>query len=103
MYCAYFHFAWVPSYNLVQKGCGVNGYIMADLLDNLDCDVPTCYCSQAMGWGKSVSAAFNLPEFISQLKTIPHGSQAISFIKACGDHGMQFLQMGDQIFHTALI
>ena len=34
---------------------------------------------------------------------IPHGTQAISFIKACGDHGMQFLQMGDQIFHAALI
>ena len=56
-----------------------------------------------MGWGESVSAAVNRPEFISQLNLIPHGKQAISFIKACGDHGMQFLQMGDQIFHAALI
>ena len=56
-----------------------------------------------MGWGKSISAAVNRLEFISQLKSIPHGTQAISFIKACGDHGMQFLQMGDQIFHAALI
>ena len=37
------------------------------------------------------------------MKTIPHGTQAISFINACGDKGMQFLQMGDQIFHAALI
>ena len=56
-----------------------------------------------MGWGKSISAAINQPEFISQLKSIPHVTQAISFIQACGDHGMQFLQMGDQLFHAALI
>ena len=37
------------------------------------------------------------------MKTIPHGTQAISLINACGDKGMQFLQMGDQIFHAALI
>ena len=30
MHCAYFHFAWVPSYNLVRKGRGTEGYIMAD-------------------------------------------------------------------------
>ena len=59
MYCAYFHFAWVPSYNLVQNGCGVEGFIMAYPKDNLDCDVPICYRSQCMGWGKSVSAAVN--------------------------------------------
>ena len=103
MYCAYFHFAWVPSYNLVRKGCGVNEYVMADPLDNPDCDVPICYCSQVMGWGKSVSAGINRPEFISQLKSIPHGLQGISFIKPCGDHEIQFLQIGNQIFHSALI
>ena len=103
MYCVYFHFAWVPSYNLVQKGCGVEGFIMVDPKDNPDCDVPICYQSQCMDWRKSVSAAINCPEFISQLKSIPHGKQGISFIKACGDKGMQFLQMGDQIFHAALI
>ena len=37
------------------------------------------------------------------MKTIPHGTQAISLIAACGNKGMQFLQMGDQIFHAALI
>ena len=58
---------------------------------------------QSKGQGKSISAAIQCPEFISQLKSIPHGTQTISFIKACGDHGMQFLQMGDQIFHAALI
>ena len=51
MYCAYFHFAWVPSYNLVQKGQGVEGYIMANPLDNPDCDVSICYQSKCMGWG----------------------------------------------------
>ena len=56
-----------------------------------------------MGWGKSVSDAVNRPEFISVLKNIPHGKQAISFIKNCGDKGMQFLQLGDQLFHAALI
>ena len=76
---------------------------MADPKDDPDCDVPICYRSQCMGQGKSVSAAVNQPEFISHLKTIPHGTQAISFINACGDKGMQFLQMGDQIFHAALI
>ena len=55
------------------------------------------------GLGKYVSAAVNRPEFISHLKMIPHGTQAISFINACGDKGMQFLQIGDQIFHAALI
>ena len=59
MHCAYFHFAWVPSYNLVQKGQGVNGYIMADPLDNPDCDVPICYQMQSMGWGKSISVAID--------------------------------------------
>ena len=49
MYCAYFHFGWVPPYNLVQKGQGINGYIVADPLDNPDCDVPICYCSQVIG------------------------------------------------------
>ena len=76
---------------------------MADPLENPDCDVPNCYRAQCMGWGKSVSAAINRPEFIAQLKTIPHGKQAISFINACGDKGMQFLQFGDQIFHAALV
>ena len=103
MFCAYLHFAWVPSYNLVQKGRGVEGFIMADPLENPDCDVPNCYRAQCMGWGKSVSAAINRPEFIAQLKSIPHGKQAISFIDAGGDKGMQFLQFGDQIFHAALV
>ena len=103
MHCAYFHFAWVPSYNLVQKGRGIEGYIMADPKVDPDCDVPSCYQSQCMGWGKSVSDAVNRPEFISVLKNIPHGKQAISFIKNCGDKGMQFLQLGDQLFHAALI
>ena len=103
MYCAYFHFAWVLSCNLVRKGQGVEGFIMANPKDDPDCDIPICYRSQCMGWRKSVSAAVNRPEFISQLKLIPHGTQAISFIKVCGDHGMQFLQMSDQIFHAALI
>ena len=98
MYCAYFYFAWVPSYNLVQKYCGVNEYVMADPLDNPDCDIHICYRSQVMGWRKSVSACINRPEFISQLKSTLHGLQGISFIKACGDHGMQFLQMGDKSF-----
>ena len=43
MHCAYFHFAWVPSYNLVQKGRCVKGFIMANPKDNPDCDVPICY------------------------------------------------------------
>ena len=103
MYSAYFHFTQVPSYNLVQKGQGVNGYIMTDPLDNLDCDVPICYQMQSMGQGKSISAAIQRSEFISQLKSIPHGAEAISFIKAYSDHGMQFLQLGDQIFYAALI
>ena len=55
------------------------------------------------GLGKSVSAAVNRPEFIAHLKTIPHCTQAISLIDAYGDKEMQFLQMGDQIFHAALI
>ena len=76
---------------------------MADPKDNSDCDVPICYRSQCLGWGKSVSTAVNRPEFISHLNSIPHGKQAISFINACGDKGMHFLQMGDQIFHAALI
>ena len=59
MHCAYFHFAWVPSYNLVRKGRGVKGFIMVDPQDDPDCDVSICYCSQCMGWGKSVSAAVN--------------------------------------------
>ena len=37
------------------------------------------------------------------MKTIAHGKQAISLINACGDNGMQFLQLGDQLFHAALI
>ena len=76
---------------------------MANPQDNSDCDVPICYQSQCLGWGKSISAAINRPEFISQLKSIPHGTQAISFIQACGDHGMKFLQMSDQFFHAAFI
>ena len=56
-----------------------------------------------MGWSKAVSDAINRPEFLSHLKTIPHGKQAISFINSCGDEGMQFLQLGDQVFHAALI
>ena len=40
MFCVYLHFAWVPSYNLVQKGRGVEGFIMADPLENPDFDVP---------------------------------------------------------------
>ena len=76
---------------------------MADPVENPDCDVPNCYRAQCLGWGKSVASAINRPEFISQLKMIPHGKQAISFINACGDKGMQFLQMSDQIFHAALI
>ena len=43
MFCAYLHFAWVPSYNLVQKGRGTEGYIIADPTENPDCDVPDCY------------------------------------------------------------
>ena len=88
MYCAHSHFVWVPSYNLVQKSWDVNRYKMADLLDNPDCDVSICYWIQTMGWGKFVSTAIDRSEFISQLKSKPHGSQAISFIKACSDHGM---------------
>ena len=38
---------------------------MANPKDDPDCDVPICYCSQYMGWGKSVSAAVNQPEFLS--------------------------------------
>ena len=37
------------------------------------------------------------------MNKIPHGKQAISFINACGDKGMQFLQFGDHIFHAALV
>ena len=103
MFCAYLHFAWVPSYNLVQKGRGVEGFIMADPIANPDCNVPNFCQSQCLGWGKSVSAAVNQPEFIAQLNKIPHEKQAISFTNACGDKGMQFLQFGDQIFHAALI
>ena len=76
---------------------------MADPKDNPDCDVPDCYRSQHMGWGKSVSEGINRPDFIAQLNKIPHGKQAISFINSCGDKGMQFLQLGDNIFHAALI
>ena len=76
---------------------------MADPKDNPDCDVPICYCLQSKLWGKSISQAVCRPEFISQLKSIPHWLQVISFIKACGDNEMQFLQMGDQIFHAALV
>ena len=76
---------------------------MTDPIANPDCNVPNCYRSQCLGWGKSVSAADNRPEFIAHLNTIPHGKQAISFINACEDKGTQFLQFGDQIFHAALI
>ena len=103
MFCAYLHFAWIPSYNLVRKGRGTDGYIIGDPQDNPDCDVPDCYRSQHLGWGKSVSEAINRPEFIAQLNKIPHGKQAISFINSCGDKGMQFLQFGDHIFHAALV
>ena len=48
-------------------------------------------------------AAVNRHEFITQLNKILHGKQAISFINACGDKGMQFLQFSDQIFHAALV
>ena len=103
MSCAYLHFAWVPSYNLVRKGRGTQGFIMADPQVDPDCDVPLCYRSQRMGWSKSVSDAVNRPEFLAHLKTIPHGKQPLSFINSCGDEGMQFLQLGDQVFHAALI
>ena len=103
MFCAYLHFAWIPSYNLVRKGRGVEGYIMGDPVKNPDYDVPNCYRAQCLGWGSSVASAIKRPEFISKLKSIPHGNQAISFINASGDKGMQFLQLGDQIFHAALI
>ena len=49
MFCAYLHFAWVPSSNLVQKGRGAEAYIMADSTVNPDCDVPDCYRSQHLG------------------------------------------------------
>ena len=103
MRCAYLHFAWVPSYNLVCKGRGTQGFIMADPQVDPDCDVPICYQSQRMGWSKSISDAVNCPEFLAHLKTILHGKQPISFINSCGDEGMQFLQLGDQVFHAALI
>ena len=48
-------------------------------------------------------AAINQPDFIAQLTKIPHGKQAISFMDACSDKGMQFLQFGDQIVHAALV
>ena len=103
MFCAYLHFAWILSYNLVRKGRGTDGYIIADPKENPDCDVPDCYRSQHMGWGKSVSEGINRPEFIAQLNNIPHGKQGISFINTCRDQGMHFLQLGDNIFHAALI
>ena len=76
---------------------------MADPQDDPDCDVLICYQMQSKLWTKSISATICCPRFISQLKSIPHGSQAIGFIKTCGDHGMQFLQMGDQIFCATLV
>ena len=103
MSCAYFHFAWVPSYNLVQKGRGTEGYIMADPTIDPDCDVPDYYRSQRLGWGKAIYTAVNRPEYISHLKNIAHGKQAISLVNASGDNGMNFLQLGDQLFHAALI
>ena len=76
---------------------------MADPQDNPNCDVPICYQMQSKLWGRSISSVICCPEFISQLKLIPHSSQVINFIKAYSDHVMQFLQMGDQIFHAALV
>ena len=76
---------------------------MADLLDNLDCDVPNRYCMQSKTWGSSIVKGVQRSEFIAQLKSIPHGSQGIGFVKVSQNNGMQFIQMGDQMFHAKLI
>ena len=81
-------FAWFPSYNLVQKGQGFEGYIMAVPKDNPDYGVPICYWLQSKLWGKYISVAVRRPELISQLKSIPRGLQAISLLKACSDNVM---------------
>ena len=72
----------MPSYNIVCKGCGLEGYVMGDPKRDPDCDVPNCYCLQSKTWGQSTSRTVQHSDLIDQLKSIPHRSQGISFIKA---------------------
>ena len=53
----------MPPFDLCKRGCGSEGYKIADPTINPDYNVPICYQLMTEGWESCVDEAIHRPDF----------------------------------------